>query len=49
VLFTFLVGLLWTNYSLLIFFAAGSIYLLTMFAFQWRAPAPLAAEQVSAD
>jgi MFS transporter, ACS family, hexuronate transporter len=49
VLFTFLVGLLWTNYSLLIFFAAGSIYLLTMFAFQWRAPAPLAAGQVSAD
>ncbi len=49
VLFTFLVGLLWTNYALLIFFAAGSIYLLTLFAFQWRAPAPLAAEQVSAD
>jgi MFS transporter, ACS family, hexuronate transporter len=49
VLFTFLVGLLWTNYALLIFFAAGSIYLLTMFAFQWRAPAPLAVEQVSAD
>jgi MFS transporter, ACS family, hexuronate transporter len=49
VLFTFLVGLLWTNYALLIFFAAGSIYVLTLFAFQWRAPAPLAAEQVSAD
>ena len=49
VLFTFLVGLLWTNYALLIFFASGSIYLLTLFAFQWRAPAPLAAEQVSAD
>jgi MFS transporter, ACS family, hexuronate transporter len=49
VLFTFLVGLLWTNYALLIFFAAASIYLLTLFAFQWRAPAPLAAEQVSAD
>ena len=49
VLFTFLVGLLWTNYALLIFFAAGSIYVLTLFAFQWRAPAPLAAEQISAD
>jgi ACS family hexuronate transporter-like MFS transporter len=49
VLFTFLVGLLWTNYALVIFFAAGSIYVLTLFAFQWRAPAPLAAEQVSAD
>jgi MFS transporter, ACS family, hexuronate transporter len=49
VVFTFLVGLLWTHYALLIFFAAGSIYLLTLFAFQWRAPAPLAIEQVSAD
>ncbi len=49
VLFTFLVGLLWTSYALLIFFAAGSIYVLTLFAFQWRAPAPLATEQVSAD
>ncbi len=49
VLFTFLVGRLWTNYSVLIFFAAGSIYVLTVFAFQWRAPAPLVAEQVSAD
>jgi MFS transporter, ACS family, hexuronate transporter len=38
VLFTFLVGLLWTNYSLLIFLAAGSAYVLTLFAFQWRAP-----------
>ena len=49
VLFTFVVGLLWTNYALLIFFAAGSIYVITLFAFQWRAPAPLAAEQVPAD
>jgi ACS family hexuronate transporter-like MFS transporter len=49
VLFTFLVGLLWTNYALLIFFACGSVYVLTLFAFQWRAPAPLALEQVSAD
>ena len=49
VVFTFLVGLLWTHYALLIFFASGSIYLLTLFAFQWRAPAPLAIEQVSAD
>ena len=42
VLFTFLVGLVWTNHALLIFFAAGSAYLLTLFAFQWRAPAPIA-------
>ena len=49
VLFTFLVGLLWTNYALLIFFACGSVYVITLFAFQWRAPAPLALEQVSAD
>jgi len=34
---------------LLIFLAAGSAYILTLFAFQWRAPAPLQAEQVSAD
>ena len=39
VLFTFLVGILWTNHALLIFFAAGSAYLLTLFAFQWRPPA----------
>lgn len=49
VFFTFLVGLLWTNYALLIFFASGSAYLLTLFAFQWRAPAPVAAEHISAD
>src|ERR1700722_770507 len=49
VLFTFLVGLLWTNYALLIFLASGSAYLLTLFAFQWRAPAPLAVERISAD
>jgi ACS family hexuronate transporter-like MFS transporter len=49
VIFTFLVGVLWTHYALLIFLAAGSAYLLTLFAFQWRAPAALAAEQVSAD
>jgi MFS transporter, ACS family, aldohexuronate transporter len=41
VLFTFLVGLVWTNHALLIFFAAGSAYLLTLFAFQWRAPVPI--------
>jgi len=39
VVFTFLVGMLWTNYALLIFFAAGSAYLFSLFAFQWRAPA----------
>jgi MFS transporter, ACS family, hexuronate transporter len=49
VLFTFLVGVLWTHYALLIFLAAGSAYVLTLFAFQWRAPATLAPEQVSAD
>jgi ACS family hexuronate transporter-like MFS transporter len=49
VLFTFLVGILWTNHALLIFFAAGSAYLFALFAFQWRAPAPVAAERVSAD
>jgi MFS transporter, ACS family, hexuronate transporter len=49
VLFTFLVGILWTNYALLIFLASGSAYLLTLFAFQWRAPAPLAVEHISAD
>jgi MFS transporter, ACS family, hexuronate transporter len=43
VIFTFLVGLLWGNYSLLIFLAAGSAYILTLFAFQWRAPATLEA------
>jgi MFS transporter, ACS family, hexuronate transporter len=37
-LFTTLVGLLWTNHALFIFFAAGSAYLLTLFAFQWRNP-----------
>jgi ACS family hexuronate transporter-like MFS transporter len=49
VIFTFLVGLLWTNYALLIFLASGSAYLLTLFAFQWRAPAPAAVEHISAD
>jgi len=39
VLFTFVVGLLWTNHAMLIFFAAGSAYLFALFAFQWRAPA----------
>jgi MFS transporter, ACS family, hexuronate transporter len=38
VVFTFLVGMLWTHYALLIFFAAGSAYLFSLFAFQWRAP-----------
>jgi MFS transporter, ACS family, hexuronate transporter len=38
VLFTFLVGILWTNHALLIFFAAGSAYLFALLAFQWRAP-----------
>jgi ACS family hexuronate transporter-like MFS transporter len=48
VVFTFLVGMLWTHYALLIFLAAGSAYILTLFAFQWRAPAPLRVEQISA-
>ncbi len=38
VVFTFLVGLLWTDHALLIFCASGSAYLLSLFAFQWRAP-----------
>ncbi len=37
-IFTFLVGLLWTNHALPIFFVSGSAYLLALFAFQWRAP-----------
>jgi MFS transporter, ACS family, hexuronate transporter len=49
VFFTFMVGLLWTNYALLIFLASGSAYLLTLFAFQWRAPAAVAVEHISAD
>jgi MFS transporter, ACS family, hexuronate transporter len=49
VFFTFMVGLLWTNYALLIFLASGSAYLLTLFAFQWRAPAAAAVEHISAD
>ena len=36
VVFTFLVGMLWANHSLLIFLAAGSAYLFSLFAFQWR-------------
>jgi MFS transporter, ACS family, hexuronate transporter len=39
VVFTFLVGLLWNNHSLLIFLASGSAYLFALFVFQWRAPA----------
>jgi ACS family hexuronate transporter-like MFS transporter len=46
VVFTFLVGLLWTNHTLLIFLASGSAYLFTLFAFQWRAPAVSAAAKV---
>ena len=49
VLFTFLVGVLWTHYALLIFLASGSAYVLTLFAFQWRAPATPATEQGSAN
>ena len=49
VLFTFLVGMLWTHYALLIFLASGSAYILTLFAFQWRAPATLRTETISAD
>jgi MFS transporter, ACS family, hexuronate transporter len=39
--FTTLVGLLWTNHALLIFFAAASAYFLTLIAFQWRTPVPV--------
>jgi MFS transporter, ACS family, hexuronate transporter len=49
VFFTFMVGQLWANYALVIFLVAGSIYLLTLFAFQWRAPALVAPEHVAAD
>ena len=48
VIFTFLVGLLWAHYSILIFLAAGSAYVLTLFAFQWRTPASLTTEPVAA-
>ncbi len=37
-LFTSFVGILWTNRPLLIFYAAGTAYLISLFAFQWRAP-----------
>ena len=35
-IFTTMVGILWTNHALLIFFGAGFAYLMTMVAFQWR-------------
>jgi len=38
VVFTFFVGMLWTNHALLIFLASGCAYLFSLFAFQWRAP-----------
>jgi ACS family hexuronate transporter-like MFS transporter len=41
VLFTFLVGLVWTHHALLIFLASGSAYVFALFAFQWRAPRSL--------
>jgi ACS family hexuronate transporter-like MFS transporter len=39
---TTVIGLLWTHHSLLLFFAAGFAYLITLAAFQWkiRTPAP---------
>jgi MFS transporter, ACS family, hexuronate transporter len=46
-LFTTLVGVLWTNHALLIFFAAGSAYLLTLIAFQWRAPVLASQDRVA--
>jgi ACS family hexuronate transporter-like MFS transporter len=49
VFFTFMVGQLWANYAIVIFLTAGSIYLLTLFAFQWRAPAQAVAEHVPAN
>lgn len=45
--FTGVVGILWTHHSLLIFFAAGLAYVVTMAAFQWRSPAPIQEEAVS--
>ncbi len=39
VVFTFFVGMLWANHSLLIFLASGTAYLFALFLFQWRAPA----------
>ena len=35
-IFTTVIGQLWTNHSLLIFFLVGFAYLITMGAFQWR-------------
>jgi MFS transporter, ACS family, hexuronate transporter len=46
-IFTTLVGVLWTNHALLIFFAAGSAYLLTLIAFQWRAPVLASQDRVA--
>jgi ACS family hexuronate transporter-like MFS transporter len=41
-LFTSLVGLLWTNHSLLVFFAGGCAYLIALVAFQSRLLMPVA-------
>ncbi len=47
-IFTTLVGVLWINHSLLIFFGAGFAYLFTMAAFHWKTPTPVVEEPVSA-
>jgi ACS family hexuronate transporter-like MFS transporter len=39
--FASVIGILWTNHSLLVFLAAGLVYLLAVAAFQWRDPAPV--------
>jgi ACS family hexuronate transporter-like MFS transporter len=46
-LFTSFVGILWTNHALLIFYAAGTAYLITLFAFQWKSPAPFPGDHTS--
>jgi ACS family hexuronate transporter-like MFS transporter len=41
--FISVVGVLWTNHSMLIFLAAGTAYLIAMAAFQWRDSSPRSA------
>ncbi len=40
-IFTTLIGLVWTNHSLLVFFMSGFAYLVALAAFQSRVPRPL--------
>lgn len=46
--FTSVVGILWTQHSLLIFVGAGLAYLITIAAFQWRNPEALREEELIA-